>query len=80
MATVWIELTEAAPANTNDVPNLSIFLNVPGYASQLQGKEEKSYYTSRKYYAFRSVFYGEKPTNLNRFLVWTYTIFILKQN
>lgn len=45
-----------------------IILEVPGYAV-LNGTEELSTYTERPFYAFRSVFYAEKPTSENRFLV-----------
>ncbi|XP_032791458.2 cholinesterase 1 [Daphnia magna] len=44
-----------------------IILDVPGYGV-LNGTNENSTYTERPFYAFRSVFYAEKPTPLNRFL------------
>lgn len=45
-----------------------IILEVPGYAV-LNGTEELSSYTERPFFAFRSVFYAEKPTSEGRFLV-----------
>ena len=45
-----------------------VILEVPGYAV-LNGTEELSTYTERVFYAFRSVFYAEKPTSESRFLV-----------
>ena len=40
-----------------------VILNVPGYASKLLGTTRKSLYTNKNFYAFRSVYYAEKPTN-----------------
>ncbi len=45
-----------------------IILEVPGYGV-LNGTTEKSTYTDRVFYAFRSVYYADKPTPQNRFLV-----------
>ncbi len=48
----------------------NVMLNVRGYAKQLKGTTGKSLFTGRTYYAFRSIHYAEKPTNLTRFLVF----------
>lgn len=45
-----------------------IILPVPGYGT-LNGTEETAIYTSRLFYAFRSVYYAEKPSPEVRFLV-----------
>lgn len=45
-----------------------VILEVPGYAV-LNGTEETSTYTDRVFYSFKSVFYADKPTSENRFLV-----------
>ena len=45
-----------------------VILEVPGYAV-LNGTTETSSYTERLFYAFRSVYYADKPTPQNRFLV-----------
>lgn len=45
-----------------------IILEVPGYAV-LNGTTETSSFTERLFYAFRGVFYAEKPTAETRFLV-----------
>ena len=45
-----------------------IILEVPGYAV-LNGTSENSTYTEREFFAFRSIFYAEKPTPQTRFLV-----------
>ncbi len=45
-------------------------LEVPGYGV-INGTIETSTYTGRTFYAFRSVYYAEKPTPENRFLVST---------
>jgi hypothetical protein len=45
-------------------------LEVPGYGV-INGTIETSTYTERTFYAFRSVYYAEKPTPENRFLVST---------
>lgn len=34
-----------------------------------QGTEETSTFTDQPFYAFRSIHYGEQPTNTTRFLV-----------
>ncbi|EFX83387.1 hypothetical protein DAPPUDRAFT_240264 [Daphnia pulex] len=47
--------------------SLQIILEVPGYGV-LNGTNETSTYTERTFYAFRSVYYAEKPTPENRFL------------
>ncbi|KAI9552097.1 hypothetical protein GHT06_022434 [Daphnia sinensis] len=44
-----------------------VILEVPGYGV-LNGTTENSTYTERPFYAFRGVFYAEKPTPENRFL------------
>lgn len=46
----------------------AVILEVPGYGV-LNGTIENSSFTERLFYAFRSVFYAEKPTPENRFLV-----------
>lgn len=61
----WFIKIEPSNASSSS----SVVINVPGYASKLQGTTGNSLYTNRNFYAFRSVFYGEKPTNLTRFLV-----------
>ena len=50
--------------------SLQVILEVPGYGV-LNGTMETSTYTDRPFYAFRSVYYAEKPTPENRFLVRT---------
>ena len=52
------------------VANVSsqVILEVPGYAV-INGTNETSTYTERPFYAFRSVYYAEKPSPENRFLV-----------
>jgi hypothetical protein len=50
--------------------SLQVILEVPGYGV-LNGTEETSTYTDRPFFAFRSVYYAEKPTPENRFLVST---------
>lgn len=47
----------------------AILIEVPGYATQLEGTTEASADTERPFYAFKSVFYAEQPTNQTRFLV-----------
>jgi len=47
----------------------AILIEVPGYATRLEGTTEASADTGRPFYAFRSVFYAEQPTNQTRFLV-----------
>ncbi|XP_046631305.1 cholinesterase 1-like isoform X3 [Daphnia pulicaria] len=44
-----------------------VILEVPGYGV-INGTIETSTYTERTFYAFRSVYYAEKPTPENRFL------------
>lgn len=53
---------------TCNVGSGQVILEVPGYAV-LNGTEELSTYTERPFFAFRSVFYADKPTSENRFLV-----------
>lgn len=48
---------------------LAVLIEVPGYATRLEGTTEASANTGRPFYAFRGVFYAEQPTNLTRFLV-----------
>jgi hypothetical protein len=50
--------------------SLQVILEVPGYGV-LNGTIETSSFTDRTFYAFRSVYYAEKPTPENRFLVRT---------
>jgi hypothetical protein len=45
-----------------------VILEVPGYGI-LNGTTELSSFTERPYYAFRSLYYAEKPSPQNRFLV-----------
>lgn len=45
-----------------------IILEVPGYGV-LNGTNETSSFSERTFYAFRSVYYAEKPTPETRFLV-----------
>jgi hypothetical protein len=45
-----------------------VILEVPGYGI-LNGTSELSSFTERYYYAFRSLYYAEKPNPQNRFLV-----------
>ena len=51
--------------------SLQVILEVPGYGV-LNGTIETSTYTERPFYAFRGVYYAEKPTPENRFLVRTF--------
>jgi hypothetical protein len=48
--------------------SLQVIVEVPGYGV-LNGTIETSSFTDRQFYAFRSVYYAEKPTPENRFLV-----------
>lgn len=50
-------------------PTATYILKVPGYADKLRGTRERSLYTKREYFAFRSFYYAEKPNSLTRFLV-----------
>jgi hypothetical protein len=50
-----------------------IIIQVPGYGV-LNGTMESSSDTQRPFYAFRSVFYAEKPTPENRFLVYLHCV------
>jgi len=47
----------------------AVLIEVPGYATRLEGTTEVSATTERPFYAFRGVHYAEQPTNLTRFLV-----------
>lgn len=51
-----------------DKANSQIILEVPGYGV-LNGTTETSSYTDRTFYAFRGIFYAEKPTQETRYLV-----------
>lgn len=66
MFSLLIGLMEGA---TTTSPFPTYILKVPGYADKLQGTIERSLYTKREYFAFRSVYYAEKPNSLTRFLV-----------
>jgi hypothetical protein len=48
--------------------SLQVIVEVPGYGV-LNGTVGTSSFTDRQFYAFRSVYYAEKPTPENRFLV-----------
>lgn len=50
------------------IVSTQVILEVPGYAV-LNGTTETSSFTERLFYAFRGVFYAEKPTPETRFLV-----------
>ena len=55
----------------------SILLEVPGYTT-IEGSTDTSYHTKRQYFKFRGLYYAEKPTNQNRFLVSSKEMKILK--
>lgn len=54
-----------------------VILEVPGYAI-LNGTTATSTYSDRLFYAFRSVYYAEKPTPETRFLVPTFYLILIK--
>lgn len=60
-------LSVLAISNLAEV-STQVILEVPGYAV-LNGTTETSSFTDRLFYAFRGVFYAEKPTPETRFLV-----------
>ena len=68
IGTFKVFVTLLAVIATCHVGSGEVILEVPGYAV-LNGTEETSSYTERPFYAFRSVFYADKPTSENRFLV-----------
>lgn len=65
-----IFFTYLALITISDLAKVSsqVILEVPGYAV-LNSTTETSSFTERLFYAFRGVFYAEKPTPETRFLV-----------